>query len=115
MKCYNDEPSNHDHKGVFIVAKGDNIKSDWRQLREDVQNTASKVKDWWTVHGPLVELLATQNRKVIDDYHKVCELEASLTQFYQQQVAEKEQSDSVVDLQKFASHLESFKTHLSAL
>ena len=110
MKCYNDEPSNHDHKGVFIVAKGDNIKSDWRQIREDIQNTANKVKDWWTNQGPLAELLATQNCKVVDDYQKVCELETSVTQFYQQKVAEKEQSDNVVDLQKYTSDLESFKT-----
>jgi hypothetical protein len=84
MKCYNDEPSNHDHKGVFIVAKGDTIKSDWRQIREDIQNTASKVKNWWKNQGPLVELLTTDDRKLIDDYHKVCELENTVTQFYQQ-------------------------------
>jgi hypothetical protein len=79
MKCYNDEPSNHDHKGDFIVAKGDKIKRDWRQTREDIQNTASKVKDWWANQGPLVEILATQNRKVIDDYQKLCELETSVS------------------------------------
>ena len=72
MKCYNDEPSNHDHKGVFIVAKGDNFKNEWRQLREDIQNTSSKVRDWWGNHGPLVELMATKDRIVIDDYHKLC-------------------------------------------
>jgi hypothetical protein len=98
IKCDDDEPSNHDHKGKFIVAKGDSIKKEWRQIREDIQNTASKVKDWWTNQGPLVELLATDNRKLIDDYHKVCELQTSVTQFYQQKVAEKEQSDNVVDL-----------------
>ena len=79
MKCYNDEPSNHDHKGDFIVAKGDKFKRDWRQTREDIQNTASKVKDLWANQGPLVEILATQNRKVIDDYQKLCELESSAT------------------------------------
>jgi hypothetical protein len=97
------------------LPKETTLRAIGRKIREDIQNTTSKVNDWWTNQGPLVELLATQNRKVIVDYHKVCELETSVTQFYQQQVAQKEQYDNVIDLQKFTGQLESFKTQLSAL
>lgn len=33
MKCYDDDPSPHDHKPTFIVSSGESFKCNWKDLR----------------------------------------------------------------------------------
>ena len=55
--CSDDEPSAHEHKGKPISSQTSSLQKLWLDLRKDVGNKVTIVKQWLATYKDLVQLL----------------------------------------------------------
>ena len=56
--CNDDDMQKHDHRARTIANKGDSAKADWQKIRTMITDTLTKSKNWFDLHGVLVQIMS---------------------------------------------------------
>ena len=102
--CNDDEPPKHEHRAKTIAIKGESVKDEWHKLRAKINESLSKTKNWFGLHGDLVKILSDPeyhgNDQMLKDQQALIQLNANMNLYFTKEINEHLAKDNILELQK---------------